>query len=110
MTREIEDFGISKYGNNKLSKFTWKKAHTPFPHLWNFTQFFFKTLKMTRRKLKISKLNNKKRKNFQSSQEERYIPLLSPCKISHNFLWKPTKWQEEKFKTLKFQNTKTKSF
>jgi hypothetical protein len=22
MTREIEDFGISKYGNNKLSKFT----------------------------------------------------------------------------------------
>jgi len=46
---------------------------------------------------------------LKSSQEERQIPLLTPCKTSHNFFWKPTKWQEEKLKTPKLQNSKTKN-
>ncbi len=94
----------------KLSKFTWRKAHTPFAHLWNFTPNFLETPKMTRRKLKIPKLQNTKTKNFQSSQEERQIPPCPPCETSHNFLWRTIKWQEKKLKTPKLQNTKTKNF
>jgi hypothetical protein len=40
-----------KYENKKLSKFTRRKENTPSPPLQNFTQFFLKTHKMTRRKI-----------------------------------------------------------
>jgi hypothetical protein len=52
MTRKkIEDSRTSKYENNFFSNFTRSKANTPSPPLQNFTQFFVKTHKMTRRKI-----------------------------------------------------------
>ncbi len=63
---------------------------------------------MTRRKLKIPKLQNTKTKNFQSSQEERKISPLPPCETSHNVFWRPTEWQEEKLKTFKVNKKKCK--
>jgi hypothetical protein len=54
--RKIENFEISKYENKKLLKFTRRKTNTPPSHpLQNFTQFFLKTHKMTRRKIENSK-------------------------------------------------------
>jgi hypothetical protein len=36
--------------------------------------------------MKDSETSNMETKNFQSSQEERQIPLVPPCETSHNFL------------------------
>jgi hypothetical protein len=49
--KKIKDSGTSKYENKTLSKFTRRKANTPFSPLRNFTQIFLKTHKMTRRKI-----------------------------------------------------------
>jgi hypothetical protein len=49
--KKIKDFGTSKYKNKKNSKFTRRKANTPSPRLQNFTQFFLKTHKMTRKQI-----------------------------------------------------------
>jgi hypothetical protein len=62
---------------------------------------------MTRRKLKIPKLQNTKTKNFQSSQKERQIPPLSPLRNFTQIFLKT--YKEEKLKTSKLQNSKTKN-
>jgi hypothetical protein len=53
---------------------------------------------MTIRKLKISELQNTKTKNFQSSQEEKQIPPLSPSPLP------PT--PKKKLKTTKMTRRK----
>jgi hypothetical protein len=71
----FEDSKTSKYENNFFSKFTRRKAITPWPPLQNFTQMFLKTHKMTRRKLKTLKLQNNKLKLSKSTRAK---PLPHP--------------------------------
>jgi hypothetical protein len=59
--KEIENFETSKYQKKRPSKFAKEKQIVP--PLRNFTQIFLNTPKMTRRKLKISKLQNTRTKN-----------------------------------------------
>jgi hypothetical protein len=84
--KEIENFGASKYQNKRPSKFL---EENQMPYL--------PPLKLHMKKLKIPKNDKKKiekhtkTKNFQSSHEERHIPHLLTCEISHQIFWKPPK-------------------
>ncbi len=64
MTREIEDFGISKYENKIFSKFTWRKAHTPFPHLWKLHTNFFEDPQNDKKKIKDPRTSNLKTSKY----------------------------------------------
>ncbi len=109
--RKIEDFGISKYQNEKLSKFTRRVANTLSAPLWNFTQKNWRALKWQEEKLKTLELKKTKTKNLPNSQEERQIPYLP---LLWNFTQKIENPQNDKkkienFGTSKYQKWKLQS-
>jgi hypothetical protein len=59
-------------------------------------------------KIENSRISKYQKKNLQSSQEERQIPLLPLCKTSHKQI-KTSKMIRNNLKILKLQNIKIKN-
>ncbi len=100
--KKIEDSEISKYKNRKLSKFTWRKAHTE-----NFTQIIWRPPKWQKGNWKLLNFKISKQKTFQVSERKTNISTLVKL---HTKKLKTPKMTRRKLKIAKFQNKKTKNF
>jgi hypothetical protein len=76
-----------------------KKNAYPISSLVKFHTKKFADPQNDKKKIKDSGTSNMKAKKFQSSQEERQIPLVSLSKTSHNFL-KPHKMIRRKIENF----------
>ncbi len=98
--KKIEDSEISNYKNKKLSNFTWRKAHTQFPHLWNFTQNKFENPQNDKKKIKNSETSKYKNKKLSKFTRRKANNPLSPLVKLHT----------TSFKTHKMTRIKIESF